>query len=243
MCSSEAPASRALVDDQVQVGGLAGVGAHPLAPGLDRDGDALVVELRERRSRAAGELTITSCAPAAGCEPKRSGSPVRREACSGSVDSRSGPTTLIGRRRARSCPDPRRAPGRGSGPSACASPGVSGAPPPGRFAQTSGGVRSSRPSQKGQRSARLAASCCRRGSERVGALGAAGGEHRPQPVSWSIRISGRLRTRAGGRRRRGGVLVDRRASGTAADRPHRSGTSAAGRSARHARRARARAAA
>ena len=71
MWGSEAPASLALVDDQVAAGGV-GVRAHPLPPGVDREPDLLGAEVGEEVT-GSGALTITSCPPSAGWAVNRSG--------------------------------------------------------------------------------------------------------------------------------------------------------------------------
>ena len=135
---------------------------------------------RQRRqawSRAAACSTITSCDPSAGCEANRLGSAVRRDSASGSEAA----ARAVSGSRAGILPAPRTAePGRGSAPTARRQPGVSASPPPGRSAQTSGGVRSSRPSQKGQVSAASGFDSDRGGVNASGPLGAAGREDRPQ---------------------------------------------------------------
>ena len=154
------------------------MGAHPLAPGRDRAGEALGGQLARARSRARGELTITSWAPVAGCERNRSARPPgggaeridrAREPDSGPVLAAPALGLGLGEDRVevrdRALPPPRACPG---------------APPPGRFAQTSGGVRSSRPSQNGQLSAASGRGSAGRRVEGVGALGAARREDRPQ---------------------------------------------------------------
>src|SRR4051812_23583763 len=79
----------------------------------------------------SGAFTITSCAPVAGRVAKRSTSP--RPACRGSS--------------VRPSPAPRA--GYRFGTTRTVQPGVFAAPPDGRHAKTSGGVRSSLPSRKG----------------------------------------------------------------------------------------------
>src|SRR4051794_27544664 len=88
-----------------------------------------------------GELMITSCAPTAERETNRSGMPrpdrigssdAAESAAARSVSGSPGPSA-----------------GYRFGTTLTFQPGVSGPPPPGRMAQTSGGVRSSLPSANG----------------------------------------------------------------------------------------------
>src|SRR3954469_23562545 len=92
----------------------------------------------------SGAFTITSCAPVAGRVAKRSTSP--RPACRGSSAG----------------PSPAPSAGYRFGTTRTVQPGVFAAPPDGRHAKTSGGVRSSWPSRKGS----LVGSIGARGSAR-----------------------------------------------------------------------------
>ena len=158
---------------------LVGVGAHPLAPGGDRAGEPLLAQVGERGRRAPARGRSPRAAPTAGCDAKRSGWRTARRLARAGRPSSSAPSRRRLRRRRPRPPQRGPAPGRGWGPSGRSSPGVSGSPPSGRCAQTSGGVRSSRPSQNGQRSAASSRACGRRGREGVRALGAARREDRP----------------------------------------------------------------
>ena len=102
----------ALVDDQVHGRRASGVGAHALAPRRPPRARPARRAGRRATSTGSGALTITSCAPAAGCAVNRSG-----------LASRSGAGASRGR-----------APGRGSGRRARSSPACRAAPPSGRTA-------------------------------------------------------------------------------------------------------------
>ena len=172
----------ALVDDQVDVGGVLRVGPHPLAPGRDGAREALVVELAQR-GRVLGGVDdhLVGAAGRAATRRGRARRPGSRRR-SGSIElARPGLGRPVCRARRGALRAPRRrGPGRGSGRPGTVHPGESGAPPPGRAAQTSGGVRSSRPSQNGQVSAASSVALRRRRGEGVGALGPARREDRAQ---------------------------------------------------------------
>src|SRR5436190_8164509 len=121
-----------------------------------------------------GELMITSCAPTAGFETNRSGMP--RPERIGSSAASGAPSPSAGYR---------------FGTTRTDQPGVSGAPPLRRSAQTSGGVRSSLPSANGSLSGSIG------GRSWIFELNAPGRDARSpamiarSPVTGSMRSSGK----------------------------------------------------
>ena len=148
-----------------------------------------------------GELISTSCAPVAGREEKRSGSPARREASSGSPllanDARLGPRTApslgfpragVGQRRV----EVRHDPGLPAGAVGRAAAGARA-----RRARAACGPRG--PRRRGSSPAPVARSL---GVEKLSGRSARPGARIVlSPLSWSMRISGALRSGRGADRR------------------------------------------
>ena len=189
MCSSEAPASRALVDDQVQVGGL-GVGAHPHAPRGDGSSRSPPRRARRARSRARGcRRSPRELRPRAG-ERNRSACAPRAEAPSGSIAAEKPVSTAgLWPPPAACSAGPRSGPGTGSEPNAAASrarrAAVAGpvGPDLGRGALLAPLAERAPSAASGRTSTGAGANTSGR-SARPGARIAR------RPVSWSIRTSG-----------------------------------------------------
>ena len=174
----------ALVDDQVHVGGVS-------AWARIRSRQAATAPAKRSSASSASEVAcsgrvddhlVGARRPAASAN--RSGSPPAVDGAAAGRSSSRGPVSraalaaVAGRSAVRAA----RAPGRGSAPTAPSSRASRARRRPGGRAQTSGGVRSSRPSQNGQRLGgvrpRLAAGA---GSKASGRSARPGREDRPQP--------------------------------------------------------------